>query len=320
MFDAARAVLHSLTETGLSLPEPILFINDMNKAMAADYLGAQFWTPELEETPLAAKYKSVVIFTPKQKEETRALIARGLQMLEHGGVLVASASNEAGGKTLTKMMVEFGVKVQDHSKHKCRVAWTTEPQKAAAVMIQDALKRGGLQQRNDGLWSMPGLFSWDRLDKGTDVLLHHLPFALNGHGADFGCGIGVIGHKLLSRYKDIKKLVCIDRDTRALEATKKNLEPWKDRIEMMQADLSKHINLSKMDFIIMNPPFHIGKKQAASVGQAFILNAAQNLKKEGILVFVANTHLPYEKVVAENFSFHRILSEEHGFKIIEAIK
>lgn len=320
MFDAARAVLHSLAEAGLSLPEPILFINDISKAMAKDFGSAQFWVPEEELSPQPAKYKSIVIFTPKQKDETRALIAKGLGLLEHGGVLVAAASNEAGGKTLSKTLIEFGVKVSDHSKHKCRVVWTTEPQKAARVMIDDANTKGGMQQRGDGLWSMPGLFSWDRLDKGTDVLLHHLPFALSGYGADFGCGIGVIGHKLLGRYKDIRKLICIDRDTRALQATAKNLEAWKDKIEIMRGDLGEPLDLPELDFIIMNPPFHIGKKQAASIGQAFILNAAKALKKEGILVFVANTHLPYEKIVAGNFSFHRILREEHGFKIIEAVK
>ena len=187
-------------------------------------------------------------------------------------------------------------------------------------MIKDALQKGGLQQRADGMWSMPGLFSWDRLDKGTDVLLHHLPFALNGYGADFGCGTGIIGQKILQRYKDIKKLVCVDRDIRALEAVRTNLEPWRDKIETRQADLTKPIELPKQDFIVMNPPFHNGKKQSVAIGQAFISNAAKCLKKEGILVFVANTHLPYEKIVAENFSFHRVLSEEHGFKIIEAVK
>ena len=70
----------------------------------------------------------------------------------------------------------------------------------------------------------------------------------------------------------------------------------------------------------MNPPFHTGKTQMMSMGQAFITHAAKSLKAGGILVFVANTHLPYEAIVAENFSFHRILSENHGFKIIEAVK
>ena len=129
MFDTGRAILHSISEAGLSLPEPVLFINDAEKEMAREFPSAHFWEPQLQSVPEAYKYKSIVIFMPKQKDESRFLIAESLQLLRQGGVLICTATNEAGGKTLGKMLVEFGVPISDHSKHKCRVVWTTEPQK-----------------------------------------------------------------------------------------------------------------------------------------------------------------------------------------------
>lgn len=319
MFDTARAVLYSIS-TGLTLSGPLLVINDHDQSLKANYPEAEFWSPETQAAPLKPKYKSILLFAPKQKDETRYLMAKAFTWLQPDGVLAVAATNEAGGKTLAKNMVGFGVKITDISKHKCRVVWTNEPQRAAAVMIREAEIKGDVQKREDGLWTQPGLFSWDRLDKGTDALLHHLPFSLSGKGADFGCGIGVIGLKLMQRYKDISKLICMDRDIRALECCGRNLEAWSDRIVTKQADLTKPVDVSDLDFIVMNPPFHTGKKQSIAMGQAFIMNAAKSLKTGGILVFVANSHLPYESVVAENFAFHRILSDEQGFKIIEAVK
>lgn len=320
MSDVARAILYAVNEAGLALPEPVLVINDYVHDLKAQFPNAEFWSPELDAMLAAKNYKSVILFTPKQKEESRYLAAFAFGLLDKDGVLVAAATNESGGKTLAKQLVGFGVKVTDISKHKCRVVWTTEPHRAADVMIHEALDKGGIQKRKDGLWAQPGLFSWDRLDKGTDVLLHHLPFSLAGKGADFGCGIGIIGLKLLQRYKNIEKLTCVDRDIRALECCAKNLESFDARVQTRQADLTKPIDLANLDFIVMNPPFHTGKKQSIAMGQAFISNAARCLKTGGILVFVANSHLPYEVTVAESFAFHRILSQEHGFKIIEAVK
>ena len=314
MPDTSRAVAHAVDEAGLSLPAPLLVVN-------GEYNGAaSSWYPDQQSEPPKGHFKSVLLFSPKQKDENNYLTAVALKMLGPGGVFVSVAENEAGGKSLAKNLKAFGVSVTDHAKHKCRVVWTVEPQKAAAKIIEETQKKGGFQQRKDGLWTMPGLFSWDRLDSGTNILLHHLPFALKGQGADFGCGIGVLGIKMLQRYKDIRNLICLDKDIRALNCCSKNLAAFSGRFETGLADLSKPCDLPKLDFVVMNPPFHIGKKQSIELGLSFIRNAANSLKPEGILVFVANIHLPYEKEVASGFSFHRILREEKGFKIIEAIK
>ena len=51
-----------------------------------------------------------------------------------------------------------------------------------------------------GFWSQPGVFSWDRIDPGSALLLVHLP-ALSGRGADLGCGIGVLARSVLASPK-----------------------------------------------------------------------------------------------------------------------
>jgi len=320
MWEAGKAILYALSEAGLVAGAPVLVINDRDRSLSGKFADAHFWDVDIDANPPQEKYAAVVLFAPKQKDEARFLMARGLQLLKANGLFMAVAGNEAGGKTLGKLLVGFGVRCGELAKHKCRIVWTTEPERAAKIMLDEARARGGLQQRGDLLWTQPGLFSWDHLDKGSDALLHHLPLSLKGEGADFGCGIGVIGLRLMQRYEDVKKLICIDIDARALDCAALNLSAWPERIFLRRADLSQPVELGKFDFIVMNPPFHTGKKQSVTLGQSFIRNAAANLKSGGMLVFVANSHLPYEAIIGELFSFHRTLSEQHGFKIIEAVK
>jgi 16S rRNA (guanine1207-N2)-methyltransferase len=320
MFETGRAIIYACEEAGLTIPPRTLVINDRDRTLKGSIKDADFWDVEIDIDPPSANYDAVILFSSKQKEENRLLMARALTLAAPERWVMAAAANDAGGKTLNKTLVGFGVPVEETAKHKCRVVWTRAPQRAARIMIDDAVTRGGITKRIDGMYTQPGLFSWDRIDKGSDALIHHLPLSLKGQGADFGCGIGVIAIRVMQRYADVKKLICIDIDARALDCAARNLSEWPDKIFLRRADLSQEVDLGTLDFIVMNPPFHAGKKQSITLGQSFIKNAAKNLRTGGMLVFVANSHLPYEKTVSDLFAFNRVLSEENGFKIIEAVK
>ncbi|HEU4837815.1 MAG TPA: methyltransferase, partial [Micavibrio sp.] len=74
------------------------------------------------------------------------------------------------------------------------------------------------------------------------------------------------------------------------------------------------------DHIIMNPPFHTGKKTDISLGKAFLFMAATHLKKNGALSLVANVHLPYEEILETCLRNVKQVVVENGFKILRAIK
>jgi 16S rRNA (guanine1207-N2)-methyltransferase len=75
-----------------------------------------------------------------------------------------------------------------------------------------------------------------------------------------------------------------------------------------------------VDCIVMNPPFHDGRVGDPKIGQSFIENAAQNLKRKGVLYMVANRHLPYERTLSKYFEDVEMLAEQDGFKVIKAQK
>jgi len=70
----------------------------------------------------------------------------------------------------------------------------------------------------------------------------------------------------------------------------------------------------------MNPPFHDTGVEDKALGQTFIRRAHAMLRKGGILWMVANRHLPYEAVLAEQFRHVAPRGDGKGFKIYEARK
>lgn len=334
MSSVTDALLHAFEAESLAVDAlPLLLMPDDIK-LTSKFPKAIIWHPMADQASLWSqrghqvlsdldaddKYKTVILCCPKQKDEALYLMARALKLLEKDGILLAAADNQAGGKSLEKQLWSLTPDTGNLSKHKCRVVWTTSLDRLDTTEINRAILAGSVRTRNDGLETQPGLFSWDHLDKGTNVLLHHLPFSFTGMGADFGCGVGVLGARLLQRHTDITRLYCIDNDGRAVSCAQKNLEKWRDRCDFMWADVRKLPQLPPLDFIVMNPPFHQGKMDSNLLGQNFITAAAAHLKPGGMLVFVANVHLPYESVLMQHFSMQRLVSEQDGFKVIEAIK
>lgn len=103
-----------------------------------------------------------------------------------------------------------------------------------------------------------GVFSPDRLDKGTAVLLRHLPTPPNeGKLLDLGCGWGAISldAALQSPHLDIH---AIDINTRALNLTAENARTLK--LTNVHPTTPESIDASvRFHEIRSNPPIRIGK-------------------------------------------------------------
>ena len=167
------------------------------------------------------------------------------------------------------------------------------------------------------LWTQPGVFSWDRVDPGTSLLLEHLA-GLAGRGADRGCGVGVLALRALENPALIT-LACIDNDRRAIGAARRNIAD--ERAQLLHADLRGPASgLEGLDFVVMNPPFHEGGHEDRGLGLAFISAAAAILRPGGVCRMVANIALPYEGRLRAVFANVRMLAQRGGYKVYEAIR
>ncbi len=334
--DPLRALFH-VFDTGV-LPPPegrVLFINaqvcpGVQYLNPATTLMQQYFRPYQQaltrsgwktsaEIPEEESFDAIIMHSARQQEENRYLLAAGLKILKPGGLLVAAAGNDSGGKRLRGEVADLGMECYEQVKHHARIIWGQRPEKPD---IAAALEAGGYQKVLDGQFiSRPGMFCWNRIDAGSRLLAGILPEDMPGRGADFGCGYGYLSAQALNKKPGPDALHLIDADWRAVESCRRRFGPL-PFLHYIWADITdKGDSLPDgLDWIVMNPPFHEGKATQADVGRAFIKHAAGALRRGGTLWRIATTHLPYEEVLAEAFAWHEQVKRDQGYKIIMAEK
>jgi len=259
---------------------------------------------------------SLVMLAPPGTVERRFALAHALRALRPGAALTVLAPNDKGGTRLAKELDAFGCTVADTARRHHRICTTARPKKLNG--LAEAIAAGAPRLIPEtGLWSQPGIFSWDRLDPGSALLLEHLP-PLAGTGADFGCGIGVLARAALTS-STVQRLALVDIDRRAIDAARRNIDD--PRADLRWADLrDPALRFEGLDFVLMNPPFHDGGAEDKALGQFFIQRAATALRPGGTCWLTANRHLPYEGVMKPLFSRMTLKADAGGFKVYEAVK
>jgi 16S rRNA (guanine1207-N2)-methyltransferase len=262
---------------------------------------------------------NITMLAPPGTIERRYAIAQALRALQPGGLLTLLAPKDAGGGRLVGDLAGFGIDATAVSKRHHRICTVLRPPTITGLdeAISAAITAGGPQAiPGSHLWSQPGLFSWDRADPGSLLLLEYLP-KFSGHGADFGCGFGLLTGIILLSPKVIH-LTAIDVDGRAIKAVTRNVKP--ERTTIVWADIRTLTLPPTLDFVVMNPPFHTGGAEDRALGTAFITKAAACLKTGGELWLTANRHLPYEAVLTAQFKTIEPIASANGFKVYKAVK
>ena len=259
---------------------------------------------------------SATILAPPGTLERDFVLAQALRVLKPGAPILAFAPKDKGGSRLKKALEGFGCTVTEDARKHHRFCHAVRPAKpfgreaaieSGAPRIVEAL----------GLWSQPGVFSWDRPDPGSLKLLEALP-ALKGRGADLGCGIGLLALRILAS-PAVTALACADIDRRAVDCARHNLDD--PRVSVAWADLRRPLDgLADLDFVVMNPPFHDGGAEDRALGQGFVATAAGLLRRGGVCWLVANRHLPYEAGLKAAFATVTLRAEGGGYKVYEARK
>ena len=131
----------------------------------------------------------------------------------------------------------------------------------------------------------------------------------------------------------------IDRSDRAYRPVAERLKHWDEFVEPLPAAATRKQAERCMDCGIpfchsgcpvnnlipeWNDLVHRDDWRAAidrpDIGRRFIAVAADSLRPGGKLWLVANRHLPYESVLSESFDSVRTVVQQHGYKIIEAVR
>ena len=257
---------------------------------------------------------AATVLAPPGTVERRYVLAQILRALGPGGRMVALAPKDRGGTRLAKELTTFGCAAADQPRRHHRICTAERPRDPAG--LAEAIDAGGPRHvDNLALCTQPGVFSWNRLDPGTALLLSTLP-ALKGRGADFGCGLGVLSRAVLAS-DAVTAMTLVEIDRRAVEMARRNVADA--RATILWADIrTPGIVPDRLDFIVTNPPFHEGGAEDSSLGRTFIARAAEVLRPGGTLWLVANAHLPYEATLREAFRAVTVAGQAQGYRVYEA--
>jgi 16S rRNA (guanine1207-N2)-methyltransferase len=192
-------------------------------------------------------------------------------------------------------------------------AWAGEPGIAPGAWIEfTADSSPGLIR----LRSLPGIFSYDRLDPGTGLLLEKLgPELSRQRVLDLGCGYGVLG--LAAARLGAARVDLVDDNLLAVLAARENIRlHGLANARALPGDGITPVADQLYDLVLSNPPFHTGKGVDYQVSRAFILGARRVLAPGGRLVLVANRFIRYDQLMRTLFSQVAVLAETGKFHVL----
>ncbi len=168
------------------------------------------------------------------------------------------------------------------------------------------------RNRNFEFLTAPGVFSANKVDTGTSILLKKASIPDSGKILDLGCGIGIVGIVLSVDHPNLKTHF-IDINSRATELTSKNVKKYKlKNPSIFTGDYMKVLeeNNYLYDAIYFNPPIRLGKKTYLS----HIRKAAEFLTVGGVLQVVIKKKLGAES--AYNLLYADFDEEKFGMIVL----
>ncbi|TXS95814.1 class I SAM-dependent methyltransferase [Parahaliea maris] len=327
---------------GESPPDGVLVVNDDHGALALSLAASAVWTDSamsrlaLEENcqhngrPLPTLYWStddapvanlVVMRVPKQLAFFEFQLARLAACMPAGTpVLVAGMDKHLSPHTAGLMERYLGPTERHRGQRKARLfTATASGAGSASVQAPDPWSSYFCQPLGGELRALPNVFSRDRLDGGSALLLETLSSLEHVQRVtDLACGNGVLGLAALSSGLADRVLFC-DESAMAVASTRDNLRrllPHRvEDAEFHHGDGLRDYFGEQADLVLCNPPFHLQHTVDDYAGRRLLAHAARHLGSAGQLCLVANRHLRYKPALLRSFAAVKILGSDQRFTV-----
>lgn len=251
-------------------------------------------------------------------ERVFAEIEAASRVLAQDGRLYVALNKDQGGKRYQGLLQQAFSSVTVRGRER---GWRLLEASGPTIPVARQPSEGGLPWREFEAAGLPlrslvGVHSTGRLDPGTAVLIEEIDWTrlVGERVLDLGCGAGVIG---LLAARAGARVVATDDDLAAVHSAHDNAVRLGLDMDVRHSDVDSALENERFDFVLCNPPFHVGKGVRLEVPQAFIEAAYRLLVPGGELWLVANSDLPYERGMAGWSDVHR-RAERAGFKVLRA--
>ena len=275
-------------------------------------------------------YHSVLVQTPKSRKLARRWLIQAYNALMVGGYGYIAGPNSLGIKSIIKDASEiFGnssilaykkgnriAQLVKNAKPAPNPDWAFEPGIAPGTWVEFSIS---VSNHRFQIRSLPGVFSYDRLDEGTSMLLSVCDIAKGAKVLDMGCGYGILG--MFAAHQGAGWVDLIDNDLLAIAASKATLEQNQiTNTTVIAGDLLSSIGTSKYDLILSNPPFHAGRAVDYQIAEAIIMQSFQALIQGGQIIIVANKFIQYDDLIKRTFGNVTVLASSGKFHVLSGRK
>ena len=267
------------------------------------------------EVPAAAP-QLVALRIPKQLPYFEYQLGVLAGILEPGTTLLAAGMDKHLSPQVTQLLERYVGPAQRHrGERKARLFSVirdtrSAPPVAALTGYHCAVLAGELQ-------ALPNVFSRDKLDGGSSLLLQQLPALPRANTLlDLACGNGVLG---LAGFRAglAPAAVFVDESAMALASARANsasLFPEDGTaFTFLQDDGLSSYRGPQADLILCNPPFHLQHTVDDYAGRRLLEQCARHLQPGGHLCLVANQHLDYLPTLRRHFQRVDRLARDRRF-------
>jgi 16S rRNA (guanine1207-N2)-methyltransferase len=275
---------------------------------------------EVVAWPPVGAFDAVILHLPANRELTDLVLEVAASRLAPGGTGLIYGPNQEGIKSVADHLAPwFEQSEVVVYKHRQRVVAATR------TSVTDGL-RASLEQwertmkvpqgeRSLSFVSYPGMFAHGVLDKGTQLLLKHLPECITGAKVlDMGSGTGVLARALQERTPTVS-IDAVDVNRFAIEATTKNVPGvhafWGDSWKALPKE-------AKYDVIISNPPVHRGTILTTGPLEYFITDLKTHLVKGGSATLVVQGTIPVKRYFDSAGLRSTLMAEDTTYQVWQA--
>ncbi|HAT2609499.1 TPA: 16S rRNA (guanine(1207)-N(2))-methyltransferase RsmC [Kluyvera intermedia] len=257
---------------------------------------------------------TLIYYWPKNKPEAQFQFMNLLSLLPVGTDIFVVGENRSGVRSAEQMLAEFAPLNKVDSARRCGLYHGRLEKQPTfdAQAFWDEYQLDGL-----AIKTLPGVFSRDGLDVGSQLLLSTLTPHTKGKVLDVGCGAGVLAAVLASHSPKVRLTLC-DVSAPAIEASRATLAANGFEGDVFASNVFSEVT-GRFDMIISNPPFHDGLQTSLEAAQTLIRGAVRHLNSGGELRIVANAFLPYPAVLDETFGFHEVIAQTGRFKVYRTV-
>lgn len=291
---------------------------DINQSAAAAELNSTF--NDFDFSALEPHSFDTVLFrVSKERASSHHIINQAAKLLKPNGQLLLTGEKNDGLKTYVKQACKLFSDKTTADKHGSHYSARVELHQTEQPELDSKNYSQTRPIKGLSLESKPGIFGWEKIDRGSAFLTEHLPQFLTRHKTtpetllDLGCGYGYLSVE--ASHHGFKQITATDNNAAALAATAFNFKGLDIDTQVIAGDAGDQID-QRFDTVLCNPPFHQGFAIDGDMSVKFLSATKRLVASTGQALFVVNTFIPLEQKAKAYFRYIEVLANNGSFKLV----